>query len=135
MIRLGSPADLKQIDTFDIFAGDRSREIEEQRLWVYLVEDKAVAYITAVPNSCLCGHPLISFLCVHSAHRLQGIASQLLTKVENKYRQQKLFISTESNNNIMLNLIKQREYILAGSLAKLNDDGSDEVYFYRDPNS
>jgi hypothetical protein len=40
-------------------------------------------------------------------------------------------ISTESNNPIMLSLIKQRNYIMAGSLAKINDDGSDEVYFYQ----
>ena len=135
MIRLGIPADLNLIDAFDDFAGDRSQEIAEQRLRVYLVEDKPVAYITVVENSCLCGHPLISFLCVHPEYRRQRIASQLLTEVETKYNQQKLFISTESNNSVMLNLIQQRDYILAGSLAKINDDGSDEVYFYRDPKS
>lgn len=132
MIRLGILADLNQIDAFDIFAGDRSREIAEQCLRVYLVEDKPVAYITTVENSCLCGHPLISFLCVHPEYRRQGIASQLLTEVETKYKHQKLFISTESNNSTMLKLIKQRNYLMAGSLAKINDDGSDEVYFYQD---
>ena len=31
----------------------------------------------------------------------------------------------------MLKLIEQRNYIKAGSLAKINDDGSDEIYFYK----
>jgi len=131
MIRLGILADLDLIDAFDDFAGDRSREIAEQRLRVYLVEDKPVAYITVVENSCLCGHPLISFLCVHPEYRRRGIASQLLTEVEAKYKHQKLFISTESNNPTMLKLIRQRNYLRAGSLAKINDDGSDEVYFHQ----
>ena len=135
MIRLGILADLDLINAFDDFAGDRSREIAEQRLRVYLVEDKPVAYITVLENSCLCGHPLISFLCVHPEYRRRGIASQLLTEVEAKYNQQKLFISTESNNSTMLKLIKQRNYSIAGSLAKINDDGSDEVYFYQDPST
>lgn len=135
MIRLGIPADFIKIDRFDVFAGDRKQEIAEQQLYVYSIEDRPVGYITTVDSSCLCGHPLVSFLCVDSAYRHQGIASQLLAVVEDKYKHQKLVISTESNNSIMLDLIKQRNYILAGSLAKLNDDGSDEVYFYRDPNS
>ena len=131
MIRLGIPADFIEIDRFDVFAGDRKQEIAEQQLYVYLIEDRPVGYITTVDSSCLCGHPLISFLCVDIAYRRQGIASQLLTVVEAKYKHRKLFISTESNNSVMLDLIKQRHYILAGSLTKINDDGSDEVYFYQ----
>jgi hypothetical protein len=52
-----------------------------------------------------------------------------MTEVEAKYSDRRLFISTESNNFIMLDLIKQRNYTMAGFLARLNADGSDEVYF------
>ena len=40
-----------------------------------LFENKSVAYITTVDSSCLCGHPQISFLCVHPAYHHRGIAS------------------------------------------------------------
>jgi GNAT superfamily N-acetyltransferase len=129
MIRLGIQDDLQQIDIFDEFGGDRQREIRENCLIVYLIDNQVVGYITIVEHSCLCGHPLISFLCVHPEYRRQGIASQLMTEVEAKCSDRRLFISTESNNFIMLDLIKQRNYTMAGSLAKLNADGSDEVYF------
>lgn len=132
MIRLGTKEDLIQIDTFDIFGGDREEDIAEARLQVYVIGDRIVGYIVAIDNSCLCGHSLISFLCVHSDYRRQGIASELLGSVEMKYKEKKLFISTESNNSAMLKLIEQRNYIKAGSLANINDDGSDEIYFYRE---
>ena len=131
MIRLGITKDLEQIDTFDEFGGNRKQEIVTSRLRVYLIGSKVVGYITTVDESCLCGHPLISFLCVHLQYRRQGIASKLLTVVEKEYEGQKLFISTESNNPVMLNLIEKRNYVMAGSLANINDDGSDEVYFYK----
>ncbi|MDJ0635429.1 MAG: GNAT family N-acetyltransferase [Xenococcaceae cyanobacterium MO_188.B29] len=131
MIRYGKQEDLIQIDAFDIFGGDRQKEILEQRLQVYISENKVIGYISLVENSCLFGHPLITFLCVHPQYRRQKIASELLSGIEQKYIGEKLFISTESNNSIMLNLIKNRGYILSGSLSGLNDDGSDEVYFYK----
>ena len=132
MIRSGTEGDLQQINVFDEFGEDRIEEIKQNYLMVYEIDCQAVGYITIIPSSCLCGHPLISFLCVHPQYRRQGIASKLLTEAEKKYNDKKLFISTESNNYIMLNLIQQRNYIMAGSLANVNEDGSDEVYFYQD---
>ncbi len=129
MIRLGKKEDLIQIDVFDEFGGDRLKEISEKRLQVYILDNTVVGYISAIEESSLFGHPLISFLCVHSQYRRQGIASALLSEVEQKYTGSKLFISTECNNLIMLGLIKKRKYTRSGSLSGLNDDGSDEVYF------
>ena len=131
MIRWGTKEDLNQIEAFDEFGGNREREITNQCLKVYLANNKVVGYISVVEDSCLCGHPIISFLCIHPQYRRQGIASKLLTDIETQYSDRKLFISTESNNPIMLALIKKRNYVLAGSLAGINDDGSDEVYFYK----
>ena len=131
MIRLGIEDDIQQINIFDEFGGDRSQEIKQNYLMVYVINCQVVGYITIISSSCLCGHPLISFLCVHPQYRRQGIASKLLTEAEENYSNKKLFISTESNNIIMLDLIKQRDYGIAGSLAEINDDGSDEVYFYQ----
>ncbi len=110
MIRCGKPEDLIQINAFDEFGGDRLQEILEKRLQVYLIDNTVVGYITVIKESSLFGHPLISFLCVHSQYRRQGIASDLLSEIEQKYTGSQLFISTESNNPIMLNLIKKRNY-------------------------
>lgn len=122
MIRLGKQEDLKQIDVFDEFGGDRKAEIFNQSLKVYVLKDKVVGYISVIEESDLFGHPLISFLCVHPQYRRQGIASELLKEIETQYIKQQLFISTESNNSIMLGLIKKRKYTLSGSLAGLNED-------------
>ena len=62
MIRSETKEDLIQIDTFDIFGGDREEDITKSRLQVCLIGDRIVGYISAIDNSCLCGHPLVSFL-------------------------------------------------------------------------
>ena len=131
MIRNGEQKDLEQINAFDEFGGDREIEISEKRLQVYISDNMVVGYITAIEESSLFGHPLITFLCVHPEYRHQGVASALLSKVEQKYSERQLFISTESNNSVMLSLIEKRKYARSGSLSGLNDDGSDEVYFYK----
>lgn len=131
MIRDGRQEDLVQIEAFDEFGGNRQQEISECCLQVYILDNTPVGYISAISESFLCGHPLITFLCVHPQYRRQGIASALLSEVEKRYRDQLLFISTESSNTIMLSLIEKRKYTRSGSLSGLNDDGSDEVYFYK----
>lgn len=131
MIRNGEKEDLAQIEAFDEFGGDRENEVSNKCLKVYILGNKVVGYISVIDESCLCGHPLISFLCVHPAYRLRGIASELLSEAERRYTDQRLFVSTESNNSAMLSLIKKRGYLLSGSLSGLNDDGSDEIYFYK----
>ena len=65
MIRWGTKEDLNQIEAFDEFGGDREREVTNQCLKVCLTDNKVVGYISVVEDSCLCGHPIISLLCVH----------------------------------------------------------------------
>ena len=43
MIRLGTKEDLIQIDTFDIFGGDREEDITKSRLQVYLIGDRFIS--------------------------------------------------------------------------------------------
>ena len=131
MIRYGEPEDLVQIYAFDEFGGDRKIEIAQKRLQVYVRDNQVIGYVTFTNASCLCGHPSISFLCVHPEYRRQGIGSALISKIEQKCIGQKLFVSTESNNPVMLSLIEKRKYRRSGSLSGLNDDGSDEIYFYK----
>ncbi|PSB08510.1 hypothetical protein C7B62_16540 [Pleurocapsa sp. CCALA 161] len=131
MIRHGKIEDLEQIEIFDEFGGNRESEILRKSLRVYIVNNKVSGYISIIEKSCLCNHTLISYLCVHSEYRYRGIASLLLSKVEQIYTNQKVFVSTESNNLAMLSLIKKRKYTPSGSLSGLNSDGSDELYFYK----
>ena len=128
MIRDGRQEDLEQIDVFDEFGGDRKQEILEQRLQVYTSDNIVIGYISAIAESSLFGHPLITFLCVHPKYRRQGIASALLSKIEQKYNDRQLFISTESNNSIILNLIAKRQYTRSGSLSGLNMDLRNAIY-------
>lgn len=131
MIRYGKIEDLDQIELFDEFGGDRKSEILTKSLNVYILDNQVLGYISIIEKSCLCNHMLISYLCVDPEYRRRSIASKLLTQIEQNNNNKRIFISTESNNPIMLSLIKKREYTLSGSLSGLNSDGSNEVYFHK----
>ena len=131
MIRRAAPADVVAIEPLDPFAGDRRREAAEHRLLVWVANDQAVGYITTAAES-FHGHPYIQFLWVHPDWRRRGIATRLMDYVEQHHIGQRVFISTESSNTPMLELLRRRGYSLAGALAGLNADGSDEVFYFND---
>jgi len=132
MIRKAQPCDLAAILTFKTFAGDRSREVEEGRLFVSLDGDCLNGWATMAAYT-LIGRPYVEFLATHPKHRRQGVATRLLEHLELLHRGQRLFISTEDYNAPMLSLLTKRRYTPAGKISGgANQDGADELYFYKD---
>ncbi len=130
MIRPGSSDDLSLILSFDIFAGSRSQEINENRLYIF--ENTTICGYIAEARDGLLGRPYISYLMVAPNYRRKGIASQLLKHLETQHCNERLFISTEEDNQPMLALLKTRGYIQAGVISEANLNGVDEIYFYKD---
>lgn len=132
MIRPGSLQDLSLILNFDIFAGSRSQEINENRLYIFENTAADICGYIAEARDGLLGRPYISYLMVSPNYRRKGIASQLLQHLEQKHYSQRLFISTEADNQPMLTLLNTRGYVHAGAISAANLNGVDELYFYKD---
>jgi hypothetical protein len=45
-IRQAVPDDFAEIDSFDVFAGDRKTEIQRDEVWVAILEGSIAGYIT-----------------------------------------------------------------------------------------
>ncbi|MCJ2544548.1 GNAT family N-acetyltransferase [Thermostichus vulcanus] len=75
-IRKATYSDLQTIQTFDIFAGDRAKDIEQRECFVEVVQERAVGYV--VFNHSFYLNPFVQFLCVAPPWRRQGIANWLL---------------------------------------------------------
>ena len=140
MVRLGEPEDGSFIASYDVFAGDRARDIEDGRLYVYEKDARPVGYLSVGPDG-FHGYPYVQFLAVHPDWRRMGVASGLLSHCESMRVGARLFISTESNNQPMLRLLEAREYLQAGSISGLSrgcgvqfsGEILDALFGYRDP--
>lgn len=131
MIRAGNINDLSVIEGFSTFTGSRREEIDDGRLHVVEV-DGAIAGFVVESKKGLLGRPYVEYLAVKEEYRRQKIASKLLGHMESRHLSNRLFISTESTNTSMLNLLKRKGYKKAGTISKANLSGADEVYFYKE---
>ncbi len=127
-IREATPSDLEAIDSFDIFAGERSAEVERGECFVAVEEQQVVGYI--VYNHSFYLKPFIQFLCVNPNFRRRGFATELLEYVEGICDGDKLFTSTESDNLPMLKLLNRREYRVSGVIDNIQEQA--EVVFYKE---
>ena len=134
MIRLATISDFKAIELFDPFAGDRSEDIDENRVFVYLNGDVVCGFISK-SRSGLLGRPYVQYLAVSIDHQRKGIASELLNHMELLHPNQRLFISTECGNTHMQNLLLNKKYIPAGEILRANLNDSKELYYFRDINT
>jgi ribosomal protein S18 acetylase RimI-like enzyme len=130
-IRLGELSDCEFIRTYDEFTNLRGQEVADQRLFVWPDGHDPIGYVTLARDG-FQGYPYIQFLCVHPHWRRRRVASDLLSHCEAQNVGRRVYTSTESNNVAMLALLSARGYVRAGSVAGLNRDGSDEVFFFRD---
>lgn len=131
MIRPALVGDLAEIDSFDPFAGDRLREIEEHRMLVLYLEKSVVAYASWQPAGFI-GRDYVTFLCVAPSHRRQGFAVTLLGSVEAHVGPGRLFISTEEDNAAMLTLLPREGWTYAGEVKGANDGDRAELFFWKD---
>ena len=131
MIRKAQASDLPAILAFKTFAGDRSAEVADGRLFVCVEGDCINGWATLSAHGLL-GRPYVEFLATHPEHRRHGVATRLLEHLELLHAGRRLFISTEDHNAPMLSLLNKRGYSPAGKIAGANQDGADELYFYKD---
>ena len=134
MIRQANYSDYETVKAIDPFSGDRREDIEEGRVYVYLVGQVLGGFIM-ISRSGLLGRPYVQYLAVSTSHQRKGIASELLLFVEKIYQGNRLFISTENTNTQMLALLSKHDYIFAGEISEANLNGSKELYFYKGNNT
>jgi ribosomal protein S18 acetylase RimI-like enzyme len=97
MIRHAEITDLYRVKSFDPFYGERSKDVEEKRVFVYLEGGLACGYISMTRGGLL-GRPYLQYLAIDSSFQRMGIGYKLLEYVEEVYCAERLFISTESDN-------------------------------------
>lgn len=134
MIRLATIADLQEIGVFDPFSGDREEDVAEFRVYVCLQKDRVCGFVSMARAGFL-GRPYVQYLAVNPEYRRHGIALSLLGHVEGEYSEQRLFISTESDNIPMQALLTKNEYTLAGEISGANLNGTGELYYYKEQNA
>ncbi len=127
-IRKAVPGDLEAINSFDIFTGDRSLNIERGECFVAVEEEQVAGFV--VFNHSFYLKPFIQFLCVAPELRRRGLANKLLEYVEGICDGDKLFTSTESDNLPMLKLFDRRGYRVSGVIENLQERA--EVVFCKD---
>lgn len=130
MIRNAVLGDYQMINSFDPSLGVGKEDILENRVFVYL-EEGAVCGFLSISRAKFLGRPYVEYLAVKPDSRRKGVASNLLGYVEEKYSSQRLFISTESDNNSMQKLLAKRGYTHAGEISGANLNGTNEIYYYR----
>jgi GNAT superfamily N-acetyltransferase len=131
MIRSAVLSDFAAIDAFDPFAGDRAREIAENRMLVVSEHDEPTAYVSWLPAGFV-GRDYVTFLCVREDRRRAGLAAELLRSVEARVGSGRLFISTEEDNGAMLTLLRRLGWTEAGAVKGANEGERAEIFFYKD---
>jgi ribosomal protein S18 acetylase RimI-like enzyme len=118
-IRQAVPADFIEINSFDVFAGDRKTEIQRNEVWVAMLEGKIAGYITF--NRSFYQKPFIQYLNVKVEYRKQGVGQALIESIEKRCDNEKLFTSTESNNLTMLRMLEKRKFKVVGVIEQLQE--------------
>ncbi|MBV1884567.1 MAG: GNAT family N-acetyltransferase [Pseudomonadales bacterium] len=134
MIRLASVHDYQSIKTFDPFSGSRKEDVKDQRVFVCLQDGQVSGYIS-MARAELLGRPYVQYLAVAQAFQRRGIALRLISHIESRYTNKRLFISTESSNNIMQELLLKLAYVPAGEISGANLNGTKELFYYKDENA
>lgn len=130
MIRIGTTSDIEAVEEMSSFSGSRLSEIIECRLTVVDQDGVAAGFVVESKKGLL-GRPYIEYLAVSYLHRRKGLATALINAIESKHIGNRLFISTESDNTVMLNLLKRCGYVQSGKISNANMSGEDELYFFK----
>ena len=118
-IRVATPTDLVAINSFNIFAGDRSADVQRGECYVALEGVRVAGYVVF-------NH---SFYLKPESRR-RGLANELLAYVEGICDGDTLFTSTESDNLPMLRLLSRRGYQVSGVIERIQERA--EVVFCKE---
>jgi len=92
--------------------------------------DGVISGFLTVHRRSFFGRDFIELLAVDRAHHRQGIASDLLRTVTEGTTTSQLFISTNSSNAAMRDLLRKEQWLFSGELVGL-DPGDPELVFYK----
>ncbi|MCD4502195.1 GNAT family N-acetyltransferase [Chromobacterium vaccinii] len=127
-IRHGHENDLPLIAEFDEMGGSRQQEIATECCLVAEHGGETVAYASFQPAGLL-GQPLLTYLCVASDLRGQGIGGRLVEAIQQIARGRMMLSSTEDWCVASQRIFIRLGWRKIGELAGVNKDGSTE-YFY-----
>lgn len=85
----------------------------------------------AIGGNSFFGQAFIELLLVHPAYRRQGIAENLMKRVEAECNNPKLFTSTNQSNLPMQALCEKLGYIKSGYIENLDEGDPEIIYFKR----
>ncbi|HEV3186867.1 MAG TPA: GNAT family N-acetyltransferase [Acidimicrobiales bacterium] len=92
--------------------------------------DGVISGFLTVHRRSFFGRDFVELLAVDPARRRQGIASDLLRAVTESVVTSQLFISTNSSNAPMRDLLRKEQWLFSGELVGLDADDP-ELVFYR----
>jgi ribosomal protein S18 acetylase RimI-like enzyme len=134
IIRKAAFEDFADIDSFDVFAGDRKKEIERDEILVAFMDGKIAGYITH--NRSFYGRAFVQFVCVNECFKKMGAAKSLFSEVERIYKEagdELIFSSTEDDNAIMLGFFERNGWKQSGILHNIQRQA--EVIFVKQLNN
>ncbi|MEO2219571.1 GNAT family N-acetyltransferase [Chromobacterium vaccinii] len=120
--------DLPLIAEFDEMGGNRRQEIDNHCCLVVELGGETIAYASFQPAALL-GQPLLTYLCVASDLRGQGIGGRLVQAIQQIARGRMMLSSTEDWCVASQRIFIRLGWRKIGELAGVNKDGSTE-YFY-----
>ena len=134
-IRDATPSDAPAMYAVDHMAAEEGSRRQHIREWVSegnavvaVTDDVVVGY--AVLEYTFFGQGFISMLMVKKDSRRKGVATALITRLEERCETDKLFTSTNESNKPMQALMQSMLYELSGTVYNL-DDGDPELFYVK----
>ena len=131
-VRRAIRSDYPIIKAYDPFMGDRREDIERGELFVADHDDHRAAGYLKLSSAMFFNKPFVTYLCVKSEFRREGVASKLLLGIEQHVGWHRLFISTEEDNIAMQELLAKLGYEKCGEITRLNENGVPEWFYSKD---
>ena len=135
-IRDATPSDVPAIHGIDAMEAKEESRQQHIRQWVSegnavvaTIDDVVVGY--SVLDYTFFGQGFISILMVEKVSRRKGIATALVTHLEERCETGKLFTSTNESNKPMQALLKRLSYEPSGIVYNLDDDDPELFYVKR----
>ena len=135
-IRDAMLSDVPGIYAVDYMAAEEVSRRQQIQDWVAsgegivaVVDDLVTGYAALEYTFFGCG--FIAMVMVKKESRRSGIATALITRLEQTCKTEKLFTSTNESNRSMQALLKSMSYEASGTVYNL-DDGDPELFYFKE---